>query len=235
VDQKDPRKAQHNADLMLRWLPLLAGLLPLVAMFGAFAIGVAYGTLPDCNPIIDGCRSISATGRQPPGSFLFRAIMLPQAVIFALTWYLSWLWLRRLLPGIGRAHEIVLLVAGIVNPVALIIYVTFLGTTEPIYEFMRRTGIYFGFVGIAVAQLVIALEMLRTELRSLARIMLGIIVFVFAIGILNLVLKSTLDDPDPAENRIEWIASILMQAWFFLLFVAWRRTGARFSVQLGER
>ena len=62
---------------MLQWLPFIAGLMPLIAMFGAFALGVAYEVLPDCNPIIDGCRSISATGRQPPGSFLFRAIMLP--------------------------------------------------------------------------------------------------------------------------------------------------------------
>lgn len=220
---------------MLRWLPLVAGVLPLVAMFGAFAIGVAYGTLPDCNPIIDGCRSISATGRQPPGSFLFRAIMMTQAVVLAFMWYLSWRWLRQLRPGIGRSYAACMLIAGIVNPVALIIYVTFLGTSEPIYEFMRRTGIYFGFLGIAVAQLAIALAMLRTELRALARLMLGIIVIVFAIGILNLVLKATLDDPDPAENRIEWIASILLQAWFFVLFVAWRRTGARFSVQLDER
>ncbi len=220
---------------MLRWLPLVAGILPLVAMFGAFAIGVAYGTLPDCNPIIDGCRSISATGRRPPGSFLFRAIMLPQAVIFALMWYLSWQWLKQLRPEIGRGYGVWLLVAGIVNPIALIIYVTFLGTTEPIYEFMRRIGIYFGFLGIAIAQLTISLALLRTELRSLARIMLGLIVVVFATGILNLVLKSTLADPDPSENRIEWIASILMQAWFFVLFVGWRRTGAHFSVRLGSR
>ena len=220
---------------MLRWLPLLAGVLPLIAMFGAFAIGVAAGTLPDCNPIIDGCRSISATGRQPPGSFLFRAIMMPQAVILAFMWYLSCQWLRQLPPGIGRGRETAILVAGIVNPVALIIYVTFLGTSEPIYEFMRRVGIYFGFLGIAVAQLLIALALMRTELRSLAKIMLGLIFVVFGIGILNLVLKATLADPDPAENRIEWIASILLQAWFFVLLIAWRRTDAHFSVRLGSR
>lgn len=220
---------------MLRWLPLLAGVLPLVAMFGAFAIGVSYGTLPDCNPIIDGCRSISATGRQPPGSFLFRAIMMPQAIILAFTWYLSWLWLQRLRPDIGRGYGITMLIAGVVNPVALITYLTFLGTSEPIYEFMRRIGIYFGFLGIAVVQLAITLALLRTELRSLARTMLGLIVFVFAIGILNLVLKATLADPDPAENRIEWIASIMMQAWFFVLLIAWRRTDAHISVRLGSR
>jgi hypothetical protein len=205
--------------------------MPLIAMFGAFAIGVYYEVFPDCNPIIDGCSSISATGRRPPGSFLFRAIMLPQGILLAFVWYLSLLWLRSLRPDLGRGIQWGLVIAGVVNAIALIVYVTFLGTSEPIYEFMRRTGIYFGFLGMAVAQLLVASAMLRTKLNSLARLMLAISAVVVAIGILNLALKATLPDPDPAENRIEWIASILMQAWFFVLFVAWRRTGAEISVR----
>lgn len=215
---------------MLRWLPFIAGLMPLVAMFGAFAIGVAYEVLPDCNPIIDGCRSISSTGRKPPGSFLFRAIMLPQAILLGFVWYLSVLWLRNLPTGLSRARSLSILIAGLINVVALIIYVTFLGTTEPIYEFMRRTGIYFGFAGMAFAQLFIALAMLRTELRGIAKGMLGISGFVLALGILNLVLKEVLADPDPTENRIEWIATIMMQAWLFVLYAGWRRTGVDFAV-----
>jgi hypothetical protein len=217
---------------VLRWLPLIAGLMPLIAMFGAFAIGVAYEVLPDCNPIIDGCRSISATGRRPPGSFLFRAIMLPQGILLGFVWYLSWLWLRSLRPDLGRGISITILAAGFINVIAMIIYVTFLGTSEPIYEFMRRTGIYFGFLGMAVAQLAVALAMLPTSLKPLAQTMFAISIAVFLLGILNLVLKSVLADPDPAENRIEWIATILMQIWYFVLFVAWRRTGAEFSVRI---
>lgn len=208
--------------------------MPLIAMFGAFAIGVAYDVLPDCNPIIDGCRSISATGRRPPGSFLFRAIMLPQGILLGFVWYLSLLWLRALRKDLGRSLQIGIAVAGFTNVIALIIYVTFLGTTEPIYEFMRRTGIYFGFLGAAAAQLLIARAMLATSLRPLARTMLAISAVVFLLGILNLFLKSVLADPDPAENRIEWIATILLQAWFFVLFVAWRRTAAGFSVRVGK-
>lgn len=218
---------------MLRWLPLFAGILPLIAMFGAFALGVAFEVLPDCNPIIDGCRSISATGRKPPGSFLFRAIMLPQGILLGFVWYLSVLWLRKLEPAPRNATCTLILGAGLINVVALIIYVTFLGTTEPIYEFMRRTGIYFGFLGMAVAQLGIAVVLLRTELRSLAKAMLSTSAVVLLLGILNLVLKSVLDDPDPAENRIEWIATVTMQAWFLILFLAWRRTDANFSVRIG--
>lgn len=219
---------------MLRWLPFIAGLLPLIAIFGAFAIGVAAGSLPDCNPIIDGCRSISATGRRPPGSFLFRAIMLPQAALYAFVWYLSLLWLQRIRNDLGRGMSTGIIVAGSISVIAGIVYTTFLGTTEPLYEFMRRTGIYYGFVGMAVAQLLIALAMLKTSLKPLAKIMLAITAALLLLGILNLVLKSTLTDPDPAENRIEWIATIFMQAWFFVLFVAWRRTGTEITVQAGD-
>ena len=218
---------------MLRWLPFMAGILPLIAMFGAFALGSAYGVLPDCNPLLDGCCSISATGRKPPGSFLFRAIMLPQGILLGFVWYLSVLWLDQLRPAPGRVMRSTILAAGLVNALALIIYVTFLGTSEPVYEFMRRSGIYFGFLGMAVAQILIAGALLRTELRSLAKAMLSIGAVIFILGILNLILKSVLDDPDPAENRIEWIASIIMQAWFFVLFVAWHRTAADFSVRVG--
>ena len=216
---------------MLRWLPFIAGLMPLIAMFGAFELGVAYGVLPaDCNPILDGCRSISATGRQPPGSFLFRAIMLPQAILLGFVWYLTVRWLEKVPPAIGLLRGNLILVFGLVNVLAMIIYVTFLGTTEPIYEFMRRTGIYFGFAGAAFAQLTIALALLRTDLKPIGKAMIGISVFVVAIGILNLILKQVLADPDPPENQIEWIATIMMQGWFFLLWIAWRRTGVDFDV-----
>jgi len=216
----------------LFWLPLITGLLPLIAMFGAFALGVAYDVLPDCNPIIDGCRSISATGRKPPGSFLFRAIMLPQGVLLGLLWYLSVQWLRQLQPKPQPGLCYAIYVAGLVNMLALIVYVTFLGTTEPVYEFMRRTGIYLGFLGMAAAQLLVAVGMLPSRLRKYAKVMLSIGVVVLLLGILNLVLKSILADPDPAENRIEWIVTILMHGWFFLLFIAWRQTGADFSVRI---
>lgn len=225
--------------MMLRTLPLLAGILPLIAIFGAFWIGVANEVLPDCNPVLDGCRSVSATGRKPPGSFLFRAIMLPQAALLGFVWYLSVLWLRRLHIGLRAAYSSAILVSALVNVVALAIYVTFLGTSDPIYEFMRRIGIYFGFLGMATAQLLVAIVIIKsakltdeTQLAKLGHAMLSICVLVFLLGVLNLVLKSVLADADAAENRIEWIVTILMHAYFFLLYAAWRETGMDISVRV---
>jgi len=53
----------------------------------------------------------------------------------------------------------------------------------------------------------------------------------FALGILNLVQKAIVGSQDGSENRIEWIASLLMQVWFVLLWISWRRTGFRLDVR----
>ena len=67
--------------MLIRWLPLLAGLLPFLAVNLAYWIGVRNDVLPSCFPYIDGCTSISSTGRHPPGNLLFRAVHLPEGVL----------------------------------------------------------------------------------------------------------------------------------------------------------
>jgi hypothetical protein len=227
--------------MVLRLLPLAVGILPLVAMFGAFWLGVYNDVVPACIPFIDGCTSISATGRKPPGSFLFRAVMLPQAVVLLILWTVTVSWLRSLHPKRHQPLATAILISGIVGAVALIIYVTFLGTREPIYEFMRRTGIYFGFLGIALAQLFTAIALVRIsrlagreQLSHNAKTMLGLCVATFALGVINVVFKMTLADADAMENRIEWIASMLMQVYFFVMYFTWRDTEISAVVSVGK-
>ena len=197
--------------MLIRLLPLLAGLVPLAAVSGAFWIGVANEVLPSsCIPFLDGCVSISATGRKPPGSFLFRAVMLPQSVLLVVVWHFSVLWLRSLDPALRKSTIVAIMVSGITGAIAMIIYVTFLGTKEPIYEFMRRIGIYFGFLGAGVAQIIIAVALNRiakslpyARLMQVARVMSAMWLTVISLGILNVVLRAILEDTDQWENRIE--------------------------------
>ena len=212
---------------MLRFLPLLVAILPLAGVTAAYWLNINAGVLPACLPFLDGCVSISATGRYLPGSLPFRAALLPQAALLCVTWWLSIAWLQRLYSVRFRLHRWIL-VTGVVGALALIVYVTFLGTTHPIYEFMRRFGIYFYFLGTVLAQLLLTLCIERSKLR---RVMLAIVSMPFALGIANLCLKMLLSDPDGIENAIEWISAALMQFWFVLLFIAWHRTGLSIRVE----
>ena len=208
-------------------IALAAAVIPTVAILAAFYLSAHAGNVPMCNPFIDGCASISATGRQPPGALVFRAVQLPYSVVLAVIWILAARWIGNLSPDSGRARRWIL-VMGLIGAAALIVYVTFLGTKTPVYSFMRRFGIYFYFLGTVLAQLSVAIAVFRArpdwQLQGVARWMLGCALFPFALGVLNLVLKSVLENPDPPENVIEWIASLSMQAWFLGLYVAWRRT-----------
>jgi len=214
--------------VFIRALPIIACLTPLIGINIAYWIGASNDVLPSCIPYLDGCTSISSTGRYPPGDRLFRAAMLPQAAILALTWYFAALWLKSLKPA-SKAGTTVL-VSGVIGALALILYVSYLASNDPFYEVMRRYGIYFYFVGTALAQLALSLALDRSPLQ---RAMVWVIVTPFVLGILNLIQKEVLGILNSNENRIEWIASLLMQIWFVLLWVAWRKTRFNIKVRTG--
>lgn len=225
--------------MLIRALPLLAGIAPVAGITLAYWLGVNNDVLPSCNPYVDGCTSISATGRYMPGSLLFRAVMLPQSILLVVVWYLSARWLRAIAPTSKAAGAVMLF--GFVGALCLVMYVTFLGTKAPFYEFMRRFGIYLYFLGTATAQLTLAIALWgharRSAIPSLKRIagaMLWLCVLPFVLGVLNMVLKAVLDDADTAENRIEWISALLMQGYFVVLYLAWRDTGFSIEVRTNQ-
>jgi len=212
--------------MVVRALPLIAGLAPLIGVNLAYWLGVRADVLPVCIPYLEGCTSISATGRYPPGNMLFRAVMLPQAVVLALTWHFAVLWLRSLAP-LSRAG-IRVMFFGLVGAFALIVYVTYLGTSEPFYEFMRRFGIYVYFAGTVLAQLFFTLAIRGSRWRPP---MLAIVILPFVLGLFNFAQKLLLPEPDRLENIIEWVASLSMQAWFVLLYLAWRESDFAITIR----
>lgn len=226
--------------MQLRLLPLVTGLAPLLTVFTCYAIAIETAGLPACNPFLDGCTSVSATGRHAPASFLFRAVMLPQAIVLAGYWLASLAWYRALRASVGQDSPggSALAWPGVIGALFLLPYVTFLGSEEPFYELMRRYGIYLYFLLNVIAQIVLASHVLpiarrvaRPRLLLVTRAQLVLAWAPFALGVLNLVLKATLENADAAENRIEWTFALLMQAYFLLSFVSWRDTN--FSLVAG--
>jgi hypothetical protein len=210
---------------MFRFLPLFAGVVPIAGIAAAYWLNVEAGLLPACLPLLDGCTSISATGRMMPGSMAFRAVLLPQAALLAFLWWFSVRWLEQVSPESRAGTPI--LICGATGAIALVLYVTFLGTEQPFYEFMRRFGIYFYFLGTGLSQILLTLALSPSRLRAT---MLWVIGTPLVMGLINLAQKLLLADSNGIENSIEWASALLMQLWFVLLFVAWRRTGIGVTV-----
>lgn len=209
--------------------------MPLLGIHAAYLIAVNAERIPACIPYLEGCTSISSTGRYPPASYLFKAVMLPEAVLLIVFWSCTAIWLRALESTAGLHHRVrkpYLPIVGTGGAVALIVYVTFLGTQEPFYEFMRRFGIYLFFLLTILAQLNQSHRLRRyarhaanASIHRLANVQLVLVALPFALGILNLSLKAVLQDADRPENAIEWIAVLAMQSHIALTYFTWRASG----------
>ncbi|MGH8497067.1 MAG: hypothetical protein ACREVN_13125 [Gammaproteobacteria bacterium] len=214
-----------------RNLPLIVGLVPIVAINICYWLAAQNGSVPSCVPYLEGCTSVSATGRHPPASFLFRATMLPIATLIIVYWRLCAAWLKAL--GVaGRVRSRSLYAVGGTAGLFLILYVTFLGSEGDFYNLMRRYGItvFFGFNYLA--QLLLAERMLQAAastaappaLRRIGRVKLAICVVLMAIGLASIPVMNFVLEKDRIQNVMEWNFALLMFANFALTWFAWRAT-----------
>lgn len=222
------------------WLALAASLIPVVAIHVSLAFAVSAETIPSCVPYLEGCASISATGRNAPASYVFKPVLTTQAVLLCLYWGLNARWLDLMSAGqrtcVRSSFPMALLGCG--AAASLIVYVTFLGTNEPFYQFMRRFGIYGYFLGIVLAQIWLALATVRVGkahenamCQRIGRLQLGLALCPFLLGILNFLLKATLSEVQAGryENIIEWIVAAMMQLGIGLTYWSWRATRFRLT------
>ena len=220
-------------------LPLLAALLPLVATAIAYALSVRLELAPACNPFFDGCVSISRAGRHGLPNILFRAMLLPAAVLQAMCWMLCPAWLRTLGAPPDRWQR-VLPALGVAAGVVLVLYGTFLGTEGEGYRWMRRYGVVFYFGLTAIGALVVSDQMLRRlrehpHERRIAFAVSAPCMLLPLLGLAHVLLPLWWSSPAAKlalENVTEWWGSAIFIAFFFGLAWAWRKT--RFHMELGS-
>lgn len=220
-------------------LPLLAGLLPLVATVIAYRLSIQLGLVPECNPFFEGCVSISRAGRHALPNILFRGLLLPAAVLQSMCWILCPGWLRTLGAAPDR-WQCALPALGVAAGVLLVVYGTFLGTEGEGYRWMRRYGVAFYFGLTCIGMLVVS-DKLRRQIRGgklercVAAVLLALCALLPLLGLAHLLLPLWLPEPaiDALENATEWWGGAIFTVFFVALAWAWRSTG--FGLQLHSR
>lgn len=206
-------------------LPLLCALLPLVATWVAFALSVQGGHIEACNPFWDGCTSISRAARHGIGNAVFRALVLPAAMLQVLLWWLLRHWLR----GLGRDPGAVSSALGLIAGSFLALYATFLGTDGEIYQLLRRYGVTVYFAATYLVLLVALRHLHRPAADRLYRPLLVVALAMLALGIASTVASATLAGEaarDRVENVLEWQLGLWLTTMFAL--VAWRWRASAF-------
>ncbi|MDA0978395.1 MAG: hypothetical protein O3B72_07555 [Proteobacteria bacterium] len=210
----------------LYFVPLLTGLLPIIAIHLTYLVSAAEGFVPWCFPYFESCTSISATGRHGTAYFLFKATMIPAAMLLMLHWSLSSLWLRSLGDS-GRALPVIL-VLGVLGAVFLIVYTVALGAAGDSMRLQRRIGVVLYFTLTYLCQLLVVWRLRRiTRPGAILNGMLGLSLCTLAIGMATLLLDVSIENYDDYEDAFEWILALLVHLHFLLACMLWRQT--RFS------
>jgi len=231
------------ATAIVLWpLPLVAGLLPAVATLAAWALSMHLGLVPACNPFIDGCISISRAARHDLPNHVFRTLVLPAALLQALTWWLAARWLRDL-PGAAAMRGLAALpLLGATAGLALVLYGSFLGTDGPIYRALRQYGtvVYFGFTclclliaGGAVQRAVAAGAL--TLAPALRHAMVALSVGLVMLGLGNAMVGAAADGELKyrVENLTEWWGALIFVLGFVALAAMWRRCRLQLTLHDG--
>lgn len=210
-------------------IALSTGLLPILAIHSVYLIAAIYDHVPWCIPYIDSCTSISAAGRQNPEYFIFKATMIPAAVLMMLFWYLCYQWLlctghRR---SIGPRS---ILIVGTVAALFLILYTTMLGASGDLYQLERRLGVIIYFTFTYLAQLLFTYQIGKLNSQHqlfsarLYYFLIGLNTTVLSIGLLSLMLELSMADYDSIEDAFEWILALLIHIYFLGIYAVWRNT-----------
>lgn len=224
-----PRFDVTTRALPLWPLPLVAGVLPVIAAPIAFAISVEHQLIPSCNPFLEGCVSISRAARYGLANYLFRALVMPAAVLQALTWWLVAAWLLQL-QAMTRRRAWSLGATGIAAGLFLIVYASFLGTEGEIYRWLRRYGIVFYF-GCTVIGMLLVAGGARARSWQTARwapaTLLALCAALPALGLINAFAPLYLPREtarDAIQNITEWWAGAVFSVFFVVLARLWAVT-----------
>jgi heme/copper-type cytochrome/quinol oxidase subunit 4 len=212
--------------ISLRVLPLWAAVVPLVTVNVCYLIAVDVGHVPECIPYLSGCTSVSSTGRMAPESLIFRAGMLPTALILALFWQGCTTFLE--LGGQSGTRLVTLRALGVVAALSLTIYALTLGFEENAYRQMRRIGIIGFALSTFFAELSFIFLYRRMRTAETERLWRWLIALCVALPLLSItaeVAKWAGAPKHGADNTVAWNAFVAASTYYAVVARVWWHHG----------
>lgn len=207
-----------------------AALLPLFTVHLCYLLAASYGHVAWCLPHIESCASISQSGRYPPEFFVFKALMIPSAVLMLFYWFACQRWLAAL-TGQPLRRVSALPVLAVIAAAGLVLYSVMLGAIGDGYQTLRRIGVTTFFGLSYIAQLLVSLRLLawsrqRPLFRGLSSSLIVLSVAVLVIGIATVIIDAI--DPDYYDTKVdafEWTVTVLLCLHVVVTARFWQRTG----------
>lgn len=208
-------------------LALIACFLPFFSVHITWLLSVASDNLELCFPYWSHCHSISATGRQYPEFFVFKALLIPTAVFMSAYWILLHHWVKQLTND--DKGPVLITTMGVIASVALVVYTVTLGAVGDAYALARRVGVvfYFAFTSFGHLFLLKWLNKIDTEALGIVQQQNNITIvctLLITTAIASALVGIVWEGWDNWENAYEWWFSVFMISLFYFVAQMWRLT-----------
>lgn len=189
----------------------------------AYGLSSAGGFVPSCMPHIDGCTSISSTGRHGTGFFVFKAFMIPVAVLLLVYWRLCHRWLGH--HGDAESWRNATLALGAVGAVMLMLYTSVLGLDGDLVDELRSYGVVFFFGFTFIGSLLVTYRSVKLFGSAPAiRLQTALALLVLVEGVI-LVATSNSDRVAAVQDAAEWRFMTALSLHPALVWLQMRRAG----------
>ena len=211
--------------MIIKYLSLMIFVIPTLTVILSYLISLYLNLVPSCVPIIDGCTSISRTGRYFPVNIFFKTLMSISGITILLYWYKNYNFFNSLDKNkfIKISYTF-----GLISIFFLFLYLVFLGENN-YYKFFRKIGIFIYILFSIISELLLSIvyfinaknEFFNTFFikfklsLSILMIVTGILLFPF------MIIK--IDNVANLRNVISWNFFLLIQINFLLTFFIWKK------------
>ena len=216
----------------MRHVPVFMWVMYWASATAGYLISVSQGIVPHCFPHIQGCTTISQSGREGLSFFIFKAVMIPAASLTAVYWVLTHHWLRSL--DRDTRSTIAITTLGLIGSIFLVVYLTFLGSEGEVYRALRRYGTIIFFVFTFIAECMLTYQCRRRlRLNWIIVVKIGLCSLVLLELLVHGVAKFILEETRWLENSTEWRSASVLTFYPVLTWLLWLRTGfaIRYSTQ----
>lgn len=221
-----------NSKLDLRYVPVLMWFMYWASATAGYLISVSEGIVPHCFPHIQGCTTISQSGREGLSFFIFKAVMIPAASLTAIYWVLTHHWLRSLERDTRSTVAITSL--GLIGAIFLVVYLTFLGSEGEVYRALRRYGTIIFFVFTFIAECMLTYQCRRRlKLNWIVVVKIVLCSLVLLELLVHGVAKFLMEETRWLENSTEWRSASVLTFYPVLTWLLWRQTG--FEIEYRRR
>jgi hypothetical protein len=127
-----------------------------------------------------------------------------------------------------------MLITGIIGSLFGILYTAFLGSEGDFYQFLRRVGIYFFFLGTYAAQILEVIQLSPIYTLKGSNFFKGMRFLIVLIGFIILIstpFYGFLENDDWLENVLEWNLTFLIFFYFILSGLLWREAALRMNLE----